>query len=407
MRPGVYASVFRFFPSLRQLAFSCTVLLGASLFQAALLGGHVALAGGVAPANPCIAEDDGAGSVALPPEACSFRSPQDTFEIIDGLPPGTTIELEPILRGVDVQLVEAGGGLGGLRTTLGATLVLRATGNGALAGFERILHLDPIAAEIHSAPSTPFDPVQSFDTDLFQLQGAFVGDPDFASFQMIAGTAFGLPSFGHVTLTERGDGTFHVDSFFDVQYQLSFVGAPGGALDGLAGTTQGTVRLEAQGQRDPCIVADNGSGTAVLPPAGCEYLTQDQGLEIVNGLPAGTTIELSARHRSFVCTGTGGACSAPGGNLGGEVETFDSELVLELLGTGSLTGWRRTLRLPPSVVTHSGPRTPGNPVQSFLADVSDLQGAIAGDPDFAQFDIIMGNGQRSAQPRPHHPSGFG
>ena len=32
-------------------------------------------------------------------------------------------------------------------------------------------------------------------------------------------------------------GGFDVDSFFDVTSQIDFVGAPGGALDGLSGTT--------------------------------------------------------------------------------------------------------------------------------------------------------------------------
>ncbi|MHC4525400.1 MAG: hypothetical protein ACYSU8_07685, partial [Planctomycetota bacterium] len=39
-------------------------------------------------------------------------------------------------------------------------------------------------------------------------------------------------------------GDFAVDSFFDVSYRIEFTGAPGGTLDGLSGTSTGTVTIQ-------------------------------------------------------------------------------------------------------------------------------------------------------------------
>src|SRR5206468_3869207 len=50
-------------------------------------------------------------------------------------------------------------------------------------------------------------------------------------------------------------------------------------------------------QTTSCVVADNGSGTVTLPPAGCEYLSPSDVHQIIAGLPPGATIELGAIHR--------------------------------------------------------------------------------------------------------------
>ena len=53
---------------------------------------------GTASADPCNAPDNGTGTVTLPPDGCDYLSPTDVHVIINGLPPGTTIELAPIHR---------------------------------------------------------------------------------------------------------------------------------------------------------------------------------------------------------------------------------------------------------------------------------------------------------------------
>ena len=39
----------------------------------------------------------------------------------------------------------------------------------------------------------------------------------------------------------------------------------------------------------PCTQPDNGTGTATLPPIGCEYMSPDEVFMIIDGLPPGTT----------------------------------------------------------------------------------------------------------------------
>ncbi len=380
---------------MRKLGDGSRFVLAVAFWLAVLaLGGSTALA----QTDPCVVTDNGTGTVNLPPRGCAYLSPQQVHAIIDGLPAGTTIELDPIHRGFFGLPPVDGGTLGGQVETFESTLVFRLHGTRELDGFDRLVAV-PATVVTHTAPRTPGARVQDFDTDMFQLQGSLFGDPDFDQLQITAGTGFGLPSPGHTTLSDLGDGTFNVDSFFDISYQIDFVGAPGGALAGLSGSTQGVVRVEAHGERDPCVVVDDGTGTVELPPPGCEYLSPDEVHEIINGLPAGTEIKLSPRHRAFFCQQPGG-CGQPGGNLGGEVEQFNSELVLQLEGTGSLAGFRRTLRVPTTVETHTGPRTPGDAVQSFPTDMFNLQGNLVGDPDFASLQIV--GGTNNGLPSPGH-----
>ena len=90
--------------------------------------------------------------------------------------------------------------------------------------------------------------MQTFNTNMELIQGSISGDPDFASFQVIGGTANGFSSPGTTTLTRQSNGTFNVSSTFNVGYVIKFVGASGGRLAGRSGTTQGTVVMQAQAQ---------------------------------------------------------------------------------------------------------------------------------------------------------------
>ena len=148
-----------------------------------------------------------------------------------------------------------------------------------------------------------------------------------------------------------------------------------------------------------CIAPDNGSGTATLPPLGCEYTSSSGVYLIDDGLPAGDTIELAPTHKSFVCSGPGscslglapGVCEAPGGGLGGDGHCFASTLQLQVTGTGSLTGFSRSLNVPLSLwEVHSAPRIPGDPVQSFDTEAVSMAGVLFGDPDFCQFEFEAG-----------------
>jgi hypothetical protein len=185
--------------------------------------------------------------------------------ITEGLPVGTTIEMEGILKDFSCcgetcpsctlplppggcEMV--GGSLGGHGHCFTSTLDLTVTGTGDLTGYNRHLWV-PVFCEVHTGPRNPGDPVQSFDSVMFRLQGDLYGDPDFCAFSIRGGEDYSLPSPGHITLTELPSGDFAVDSFFDITYQIEFEGCPGSPLDGYEGTTTATIRMKTGGCDTP------------------------------------------------------------------------------------------------------------------------------------------------------------
>jgi hypothetical protein len=252
-------------------------------------------------ADPCEVVDDGSGTVVLPPDGCEYLSPDDVHEILDGLPPGTTIELGVSHRAFfcqtctggptpgapcnddadcggglcrpafnpecsfDVQAgcEQPGGGLGGEQECAHSELHLELTGTGDLAGYSRTIVL-PVVFETHTGPRTPFAPIQEFPTDMFRLSGELTGDPDFDLLRITSGSSYGLPSPGHTTLTQLPSGDWNVDSFFDIAYRIEYQGAPGGALDGMVGDDMGMIRVGAGEPAAACC----------LPDDTCEDLTE-------------------------------------------------------------------------------------------------------------------------------------
>jgi len=384
--------------------------------------------------DSCEAPDNGSGTINLPAD-CPYTAPDEPMKIINGLPPDTTIELDPILEGFSSIVRTPGGSLGGEIQQFDATLDLTVSGTGDLAGFNRHLAV-PVEVEIHTGPRTPGDPVQPFPAVMVKLQGELFGDPDFCEFIVTAGTNNGLPGPGFMTLTELPSGDFNVDSFFDITYQIEFEGCPGSQLEDYAGTTTEIVRLKQGSGEVPtigaccrpdeicipapetycqsisgtyhgdasgclgdgngdgyddlcvtpgcCLASDNGSGTVDLP-ADCPYTAPDEPMKIIDGLPPGTTIELDPILEAFL-----NIVRTPGGSLGGEIQQFDATLDLTVSGTGDLTGFTRHLAVPVQVEIHTGPRTPGNPVQPFPAVMVKLQGELFGDPDFCEFIVTAG-----------------
>jgi len=427
--------------------------------------------------SPCIQPDNGTGTSDLPPVGCEYQSPLEVWMIIEGLPPGTTMELDGPIRNFTNIFTAPGGSLGGEVEQFDAVLDVIVTGTGMLAGFSRHLVI-PLEMETHSAPRNPGDPVQTFAALVQSMQGELFGDPDFCVFRIRGGNALGLPSPGQTTLTELPSGDYAVESFFDITYEIEFEGCPGSVLEDLAGVTTATIRVNAgtltpscagdcmqpdvcellrvvqpdgtidfcceceeltceptpdgsacrlgtclgmseecqpvtvhvdpvggtstilecacveqgdchiveqNGTWDPCTTPDNGSGTADLPPLGCRYESPLEYWMIIDGLPPGTTMELDGPLEDFIVQSSG-----TGGTLGGEFQIFDATLDVDVTGTGDLAGFNRHLAIPVSIETHTAPRVPGAPVQTFAATVFSLDGELFGDPDFCMFRIRGG-----------------
>ncbi len=187
-------------------------------------------------APACAAPDNGNGTADLPAN-CDYTTGDDVFIISASMPVGTTIRMAGTLTLFNNIVIAPGGVFGATGETqeFDAVLELDVSGTGDLALFNRNLFMN-VDVIIHTADRIENDPVQSFQADLRLLNGSIVGDPDFDSLSILAGSAAALPSPGHVVLTDIGGGTFNVESFFDINYRIDFDGAPGSILEDFAGT---------------------------------------------------------------------------------------------------------------------------------------------------------------------------
>lgn len=225
---------------------------GATAAFGAVLASVLLLAAPSLAQPPCVVPNNGAGTVTLPPDGCEYLSPTQVHMIIDGLPPGTTVILKPIHADfICRQTGQCGNGtttgsgsLGGEVERAQSNLVLEMSGTGILTGFNRTITV-PARFETHTAPRKLGAPVQSFATVMWSIEGEITGDPDFAHLRIEAGQGFGLPSPGVTTLTRQSNGSFVVDSQFNIHYRITFEGDPNGKLGGFGGVTEGTVDMVA------------------------------------------------------------------------------------------------------------------------------------------------------------------
>jgi hypothetical protein len=221
-------------------------------------------------ASTVLAPDNGFGTATMPPAGQSYIGV--LMQIINGLPPGSTIDMtNPSYGNFSLVTEVAGGGLGGTTSSQTASLFLPMIGTGAMSGYSRNVIMTLSTSTMDFAPRVPFAPVQVFAGDVALLQGQLPpGDPDFDLLRITAGSSFGMPSPGSTTLTQDG-GNWNVDSFFDVIYRIDFVGKPGGPFGGMSGSTNGTTRFQL-GQPIP-----EPAGIAAIVCAGLPLLRRRRG----------------------------------------------------------------------------------------------------------------------------------
>lgn len=186
----------------------------------------------------CVVPDNGFHTASLPPLPCSYVALQP-LQVVAGLPPGSTVELEATIDSFfDITYMAGGGfGSGGHVQQFQAALRADLSGTGSLAGYFRPAFFD-VFCEVHEGPrGGPGPDIQSFNTAMVTMFAQLPpGDPDFDLLRITGGFGYGLPSPGHTTLSSVATG-WSVDSFFDITYRIDFVGAPGGPFAGRSGST--------------------------------------------------------------------------------------------------------------------------------------------------------------------------
>lgn len=199
-----------------------------------------------AQADCCIAPENGLGTATLPPGfgagGCVYAG---ATEIVDGLPPGTTIQVTGWFGNFFGVSETPGGGLGGTTSSWQGQFQMQMTGTGALLGFNRSIVL-PLGAGfnvIDWAPRMYAAPLQTGAAQVYYLFGQITMDPDFDLLRISAGNGFGLPAPGQFQVASTFGG-WGVSGYFDMWHRIDFVGAPAGALAGMSGSTVRERRFE-------------------------------------------------------------------------------------------------------------------------------------------------------------------
>jgi len=191
----------------------------------------------------CVIPDNGAGTVTVPPNC--LEGYLGWLTIDTGIV-GGTIEVEATWSDFAGVAEIIGGGLGGTQSSFDALMTMQMTGTGSLAGFSRTLFMPLNGGVIDWGPRDLSDPIQDFPGSAAYLEGDIFGDPDFDNLSFRTGSTLGLLGTGPTTLTRLGPpgSDFSVDSFFDIAYEIDYVGAPGSVLEGLGGTVERSTRFQ-------------------------------------------------------------------------------------------------------------------------------------------------------------------
>ena len=215
------------------IAIACLILGAPTLLSAAISGPPT-------PGAPCTVSGN---PPQLDPPGCDYHT---YGPIIHG--PGLPSAAE-LRQGRHKDFVEgrkAPGGLyNGTISQFNSKMEFQLVGINENEGYTRTIILD-VDCEAHAGPWNPDDSVISFDTHMVRLEGSIGdNDPDFESLRIIGGLDNGYESPGHQTAVRQEDGTYMLDSMFEIGFRLEYVGAAGGPFEGYAGTSEGTATVKA------------------------------------------------------------------------------------------------------------------------------------------------------------------
>ena len=217
--------------------------------------------------NECIVEPNG-GTAELPPAGCPYLSANAIHFIVGGLPPGTQVNLQ----GNHGNFVCNGGcetpppsGTLNSFENFNSTLTFDLTGTGLLESLDCTLTIPNVPVLVETGPRDLGAETQTIAAEMKSMDTTFTNDTTcnlFSSLQIEAGSDQGLaPSTGMTTLQEvttplqfnstsrraTGEdaevGDYKVNSYFDVNFRMTWVGKPGGPLAGMSGTHVGQVRM--------------------------------------------------------------------------------------------------------------------------------------------------------------------
>lgn len=340
--------------------------------------------------SPCYSPSDGLGRGVFPP-ACDhgFTSHESAVLMENGLPAGTALGGRLRMTKLVVTSATDGGVLGGRTVQFTGLMKLDIRGLNGLTRVNRRVSF-PITGTFITAPQSG-DTLQSFDFQLVNASGALPpnDDRDFATLSFLAGSANGLPGTGHATYKKDPSGEWACEAWLDLRYSMSFTGDSKGDLFGLSGTTTGELHtIAGRIRNDQTTLPESGSGSIVWPPANTE------------GRPGVTPGWFSSQRlapaRALLVRmnlrATPGADLYPGGTLGGELSVGYDQLVLDIVGEGAWSHYKRTIIVPVQTFVNWGPKADHQAVQGRAADVHFLYGELAGDPDFGLLRVTGGTG---------------
>jgi hypothetical protein len=138
---------------------------------------------------------------------------------------------------------DIGGSLGGTREVGSSTLHIRLLCPDEIANFEI-----PASFTVDTAPHPEELGPMSFDTDMYAIEGSATNVGIFASIHLVGGTSNGTKSPGHTSLIPASDGSYAINSTFNIGYHLDFVGTKGGPLDGASGSIDSSILMTAVGK---------------------------------------------------------------------------------------------------------------------------------------------------------------